>query len=264
VVCAGRSDTGRKRSVNQDRWVAAPDQGLYVVADGIAGSSNGALAAEMVIELLPDYCARHLKPTDLDDAEVAEQFSRAVAELSDDLYARGRSDLRIGGATSTVVAVVVTESRLLIAHLGDSRAYLCRDQKVRRLTGDHSMVQELIDRGEVAIEDAAEHPSHGVVTRYVGMAPPALPDISAVDLQPGDRILLCSDGLHGVVDDQTLANILAAHPDPDHSVDELIAAANDAGGPDNITAVIIDIPTVVTAVTPAERAAAEAATVTAP
>jgi protein phosphatase len=242
VVYAGRSDTGRKRSVNQDRWAAHLQQRLYVVADGIAGSSNGALAAEMVVELLPTYIGRHFKAADLDDAGAPELLRRAIAELSDDLYARGRSDLRIGGATSTVVAALVTGSHALIVHLGDSRAYLFRDMNLRRLTGDHSMVQELIDRGEVAAEDAAGHPSHGVVTRYVGMAPPALPDISGVDLQPGDRILLCSDGLHGVIDDETLANILAAHPDPDQTAEELIAAANDVGGPDNITAVVIDIP----------------------
>jgi PPM family protein phosphatase len=239
---AGRSDTGQKRSVNQDRWRVDLHQGLFMVADGVASSSDGALAAQMVIELLPGYVERHLKPDDINDADAPHRLGRAVGELSDDLRAQGSSDPRVAGASSTVVTAVVSESRALIAHLGDSRAYLFRERQLQRLTRDHALIQELIDAGELAPADAAQHPARSVVTRYVAMKPPALPDVAAVDLQPGDRILLCSDGLHGVVDDTSLADILGAHCDPDATVDALIGAANEAGGPDNITAVVIDLP----------------------
>jgi protein phosphatase len=241
---AGRTDTGRQRSVNQDRWDADAGLGLFMVADGVASSSNGALAAEMVIELLPQYVARHLKPEDFDDAGASERLGRAVGELSDDLHAHGRSDARLAGATSTLVTVVVTDSRALVAHLGDSRAYLYRAPQLQRLTCDHSLIQELINAGEVDAADAAEHPARSVLTRHVAMTPPALPDAAAVDLQPRDRILLCSDGLHGVVDDASLAGILGAHRDPGEACDALIQAANAAGGPDNVTAVVIDLPAV--------------------
>lgn len=239
---AGRSDTGLKRSVNQDRWRADAEHGLFVVADGVASSTDGALAAQMVIELLPDYVERHLKSDDIDDAGAPERLGRAVGELSDDLRAQGNSDARVAGATSTVVAAVITESRAVIAHLGDSRAYLYHEHRLQHLTCDHSLVQELINAGEITADDAAEHPARNVITRYVAMKPPALLDAAAVDLQPGDRILLCSDGLHGVIDDTSLAGLLGAHGDAEAAVDALIGAANDAGGPDNITAVVIDVP----------------------
>jgi serine/threonine protein phosphatase PrpC len=238
---AGRSDPGRNRSSNQDRWGADAGQGLFMVADGVASSSDGALAAELVIELLPTYVARHLKPDDLDDDRAAQRLVGALAQLSDDLHAQGRADARLAGATSTAVTAVVTDSRALIGHLGDSRAYLYRHQQLQRLTADHSLIEELIKAGEVDAADAAEHPARSVLTRHVAMAPPALPDVATVDLRPGDRILLCSDGLHGVVEDASLAQILGAHRDPGGACDALIGAANDAGGPDNITAVVIDI-----------------------
>jgi PPM family protein phosphatase len=242
VSYAGRSDTGRTRSVNQDRWRAEAEQGLYMVADGVASSSDGALAAEMVIELLPKYVARHLKYSKVNDADAANRLGRAVAELSDDLHAQGRTDPRVAGASSTVVAAVITTSRALIAHLGDSRGYLYRARQLWQLTCDHSLIQTLVDAGEITAAEAGEHPARGALTRNVAMSPPALPDAAAVDLRPGDRILLCSDGVHGVIDDIALAKILGAHGDPAEACDALIAAANDAGGTDNITAVIIDIP----------------------
>ncbi len=238
---AGRSDTGRKRSANQDRWGADVDQGLFVVADGVATSSNGELAAQMVTELLPAYLRRHLTGGP-DDPDAADRLGRAVGELSDDVHARGLADASLAGANSTVVAAVITGSRALIAYLGDSRAYLWRSQQLRLLTRDHSLIQELINRGEITAAEGAKHLARGVLTRHVGMAPPARPDTAAVELHPGDRILLCSDGLHGVVGDAVIAEILGAQRDPSDACDALIAAANTAGGPDNITVIVVDIP----------------------
>jgi PPM family protein phosphatase len=240
---AGDSDTGQKRTTNQDRWAADAQQGLFMVADGVASSSDGALAAQMVIELLPGYVARHLKHDELDDAGARKRLGRALAQLSDDLHDHGRTDPRLAGATTTLVAAVVSESRAVIAHLGDSRAYLHRGQELQRLTSDHSLIQALVDAGEVAAADAAEHPARSVITRHVAMNPPALPDTATVDLRPGDRILLCSDGLHSVIGEEPLIQILGAQRDPGDACAALIASANDAGGPDNITAVVIDVPT---------------------
>ena len=238
---AGYSDVGRTRSRNDDRWAADPGQRLYMVADGVGRSNRGDLAAELVVELLPAYVARHLAGGDLADAEAPERFGRAVVQLSEDLYARSRSaDSGFAGADTTVVAAVVTDSRALIAHLGDSRAYLYRDRQMHQLTSDHTVVQAVIDAGHLSAEGAAHHPNRSVLTRHVLMTPPARPDVSTLELQPGDRILLCSDGLHGVVDDATLAAVLARRPDPADACRALIDAANEAGGPDNITAVVVD------------------------
>ncbi|WP_207569182.1 PP2C family protein-serine/threonine phosphatase [Mycobacterium decipiens] len=241
VHFAGLSDIGRQRSSNQDCWGADADQALFMVADGVAGSTDGALAAHLVVELLPTYVARHLKPADSDDSAQPELLGRAVAEFCDHFRAYGNTDSRVAGASTTVVAVVVAGSRALVVHLGDSRAYLCRERRLQRLTRDHSLIQDLLDAHQVDIEHADEHPARATLTRHVAMSPPARPDTAAVDLLAGDRILLCSDGLHGVIDESSLAKILDSHRVPADACAALINAANDAGGPDNVTAVVIHI-----------------------
>lgn len=243
---AGLTDIGRVRATNQDSWGVCPRQSLFVVADGVACSTDGALAAALVVELLPTYVSRHLQPDDLDSeaplsGSKADLLGRAIVEYCDDFRAFAATDDRAAGANTTVVAVVVAGTRALVAHLGDSRAYLFRDQQLQQITRDHSVIQDMIDAGEVSIEEAERHPARAILTRHVAMFPRALPDAAAVDLKPGDRILLSSDGLHGVVDDPSLAQILDSHPDPADACEALIAAALQAGGPDNVTGVVVDI-----------------------
>jgi PPM family protein phosphatase len=242
LTYAGRSDTGRRRSSNQDRWSANAELGLYVVADGIATSNDGALAAQLVTDRLATYVARHLDPRATGDADAAARLRDAVAEASDDLYAQGRADLRVAGSATTVVAAVMTPTRAVIAHLGDSRAYLCRDNALERLTCDHNLFEALIHTRGLSTGDAAGHRARHVLTRHVAMNPPALPDVCTIELCPGDRILLCSDGLHGVVTEEMIAEILGRHTDPGDACDALIDAANHAGGPDNVTALVVAIP----------------------
>ena len=204
----------------------------------MACSTDGALAAHLVVELLPTYVGRHL--TTGDDA-TPEALSNAITDYCNDFRNFADTDARAAGANTTVVAVVVARSRAVVGHLGDSRAYLFRDNKIEQLTRDHSVIQDLIDSGEVAPEDAERHPARAILTRHVAMIPRPLPDAAAVDLLPGDRILLSSDGLHGVLDDATLAQILDSHPEPADACEAMIDAANEAGGPDNITALVVDI-----------------------
>lgn len=237
VRFAGLSDVGRLRANNQDCWGADSDQSLFMVADGVACSTDGALAAHLIVELLPTYVARHLKAG---DADTPESLAGAITDYCNDFRVFAATDPRAAGANTTVVAVVVAGSRALLAHLGDSRAYLFRDDRVKQLTRDHSVIQDLIDAGKVSPEEAEHHPARATLTRHVAMLPRPLPDSAAVDLLPGDRILLTSDGLHGVLDDPLLAEILTSHPEPADACTAMIDAANEAGGPDNITAVIVD------------------------
>jgi protein phosphatase len=234
---AGLSDVGCLRSNNQDRWSADAEQRLFVVADGVAGSTDGALAAHLVVELLPIYTRRYVNG----DGD-PEQLGRAIAELSNDIFLAGLSHAGVAGATSTVVAAQIVGSRALVSHLGDSRAYLLRDGELQQLTRDHSVVQALLDSGEIDAEQAARHPARNVILRFAAMPPPAEPDVMAVDLQDGDRVLLCSDGLYGVVGAAKLLDILAEQRDPAEACTILIKAAREAGGPDNITAVVVDVP----------------------
>lgn len=242
VSYAGLSDTGRQRNSNQDRWGVDPSESLFIVADGVASSHHGDRAAEIVVDSLPKYLHRHLASVTLDDPAARERLANAIAEISKDLRTQGDNNPELAGASTTVVAALVVGLRALVGHLGDSRGYLYRDRQLHRLTRDHSLVQALIDAGEVDAQDARGHPSRSVITRHVGMTPPAHPDVAAVELRPGDRIMLCSDGLHGAVDDASLARILGAQHNPRDTCAALIGAANEAGGPDNVTAVVIDIP----------------------
>jgi protein phosphatase len=239
---AGYSHIGQRPS-NDDRWAADPTQNLYIVADGVGGARGGGLAARLVTELLPTYLPRHLSGQDLGGPDAAPLLGKAVAQLSDDLHIRSATESELAQAHTTVVAAVVTASRAVIAHLGDSRAYLYRDRQVHRLTRDHSIAERLMDAGEISAAEAANHPMRLMLTRYVGMTPPASPDVHAVDLQPGDRVLLCTDGLHDAVDDASLAAVLAAHHGPAKASAALIeTAANQAESPNNVTALVINIP----------------------
>jgi PPM family protein phosphatase len=237
---AGLSDVGRKRTRNDDRWGADPALGLYIVADGVGSTSHGDLAAALVVDTLPGHVARHLQGVDLHDPQATARLGTAVVDMCNELYGRSKNEEDLGSADTTLVSAVIVDSRALIAHLGDSRAYLYRGGQVHRLTSDHTIVQAVVDAGELTPEAAAVHPNRSVVTRHVLMTPPAKPDVSVLDLQPGDRILLCSDGLHGVIDDATLGAILNDYPDPADACRVLIDAANRGGGPDNITAVVVN------------------------
>lgn len=235
------SDTGCHRSENQDRWGADGDQYLFMVADGVGGSRDGALAAQTMVDDLPGYVVRHLPMEQRDDADAAERLAHAISELSDDLHTKAQSDARFAGANSTLVAAVFAGNRVLVAHLGDSRAYLRRDGKLQRLTRDHTLVQALVDAKQVEPEDTGKHRARSVVTRYMGMKPPAKADCGVMELQAGDRILLCSDGLHGVVSESAVGEIIDANDDPGYACAALITAARDGGGPDNITALVIKV-----------------------
>jgi bile acid-coenzyme A ligase len=239
---AGLTDVGQLREANQDRWGADAEQRLFIVADGVATSNNGELAAAMVCEMLPKYVSRYLDSVDLDGPEVAERLAGATAELSDDLRKFGETEPSLAGATTTVVAAFVTDSHVYVAHLGDSRAYLYCEKQLVQLTRDHSLVQEMVDAGELDAEAAAHHPARNVITRHVAMAPPSEPDVSMIDVKPGDRLLLCSDGLYGVVEHEALTRIVAEQRSPEDTCAALVQAANSAGGPDNITALVVDIP----------------------
>ncbi|WP_205875964.1 PP2C family protein-serine/threonine phosphatase [Mycobacterium camsae] len=235
------SDVGCERSENQDRWGADPDQRLFMVADGVGGSRDGALAAQTMVDILPRYVAHHLPSDQREAPDAPERLGRAISELSDDLHTKAQTDSRYAGANSTLVAVVVVGSRVLVAHLGDSRAYLYREGQLTQLTKDHTLVQSLVDANQVQAEDAGNLRVRNVVTRYMGMKPPARADSGAHDLSDGDRILLCSDGLHGVVDHGTTTRILGKHDDPGEVCAALIAAARGAGAPDNVTALVVDV-----------------------
>jgi protein phosphatase len=237
---AGLTDRGRVRTRNEDRWAADPELGLFVVSDGMGGAPAGALASEIVVTALPALVAQHFGPeTDLSTPAAGQPLRSALAELSAQLRDSTAGRPRLVGMGATVAVALVSGANVLIAQIGDSRAYLWRERHLRTLTRDHSLAQALLDAGEITAAEAAAHPERGRLTRHIGMEADARADVRRVTPRPADRLLLCSDGLTGMIDDDGLSAILDEHAEPEDACRALVEAANEAGGMDNITALVI-------------------------
>lgn len=240
VSFAGLADKGRVRQENEDRWFADPQQGLFIVADGMGGHLGGGLAAEIVIQSLPGFIRQATAASDgLESRAVHGGVTMAVKRLSNVLHHGSRDQLGLDQMGSTVVLALIRDDHALIAHLGDSRAYLLRRRELRQLTQDHTIVQLLLDSGDILPDQVSDHPARGQLTRFVGMPGEPMPDVCGVALESGNRLLLCSDGLTGMVGDADLREILASEPEPEGACRRLIEAANAAGGMDNIAAIVV-------------------------
>jgi PPM family protein phosphatase len=231
------TDLGLVRENNEDAAYAG--RRLVAVADGIGGLPAGELASEAVMRSLVRLDE---DPADLEPVPALRAALEAAnAEIGD----AGRADPVRDGMGTTVTALLLSGAgesggQLTLLHVGDSRAYLLRGAELRRLTRDDTFVQELVDQGVLSAEEARHHPMRSVVTRAV-QGRPLDPWLTVLAACPGDRYLLCSDGLSDVVDDGTLAQALASHPDPEECAGRLVALALAAGGPDNVTVVVADL-----------------------
>jgi len=238
---AGLSDRGLVRENNEDNWSADDSQGLFIVSDGVGGQLAGELASQIVVQALPVLLRERLAGIgDLSDVKASELIIGALCELSNRVRSEAKGEAGIEGLGATVVLALIRDASAMIAHMGDSRAYLLRGGKLRQLTNDHSIVQLLIERGEIAQKQAHTHPSRGQLTRSVGMAGEPLPEAQFVALEPGDRLLLCTDGLTGMLAHKRIHAILDGGLEPETACQRLIDKAKAAGGHDNITAVVID------------------------
>jgi len=225
------SDVGRLRKNNQDSGYAGAR--LLVVADGMGGAPAGDVAsAETVLAFRP-----------LDDeapGDLVEALAGAVRSANERVAARIQADPSVEGMGTTVTAVLFDGEQMALAHLGDSRGYRLRDGELAPLTNDHTLVQGLVDAGRLTEEEARHHPHRSMILRVVDGAPDSTADITLLDPRPGDRLLLCSDGLTGVVSEASIAEVLADGT-PDSAALELTELALRAGGPDNITCIVADV-----------------------
>ena len=232
------TDVGLARSGNEDSYLCG--RTVFAVADGLGGHQGGEVASAMAVEPLAALDGRAFT----DAGQAAEALAAAVGEANRAILQRAREDRALWGMGTTVTAAAVAADRLLqLAHVGDSRAYLLRGGgPLRQLTEDHTAVAEAVGRGLLTRAQAAVHPQRGVVTRAVGLDPGVRVDTPPpLELAEGDQVLLCSDGLTEVVDEERIAEVLAGQADGDGACRALIAAANDAGGPDNVTVVLLRV-----------------------
>ena len=218
-----------------------PDRGIFVVADGMGGHAAGEVASEMAVS----FVARELDSLrGLTDKQVAERMQAAIKTANGAIFQRTLTEHDKRGMGTTVTALALFESRFLIGQVGDSRAYLLRDNRLNQLTKDHSYVQEQVDAGYLTPEQARTHPYSNVITRCVGANSDVMPDMYGGTVRPKDVFLLASDGLTGMLEDYQLAELLSPERMPQDEVDSLIAEANRHGGLDNITAIIVRIDSV--------------------
>ncbi|GAA4834873.1 protein phosphatase 2C domain-containing protein [Luteimicrobium xylanilyticum] len=232
---AARSDVGLVRADNQDSGYAGPD--LLAVADGMGGHAGGDIASTLAIRsLVPLDGHQHVPDGALTELEQAiEAAKQAIVD-------RSEAEPQLAGMGTTVTAILRAGNQLVMAHLGDSRAYLLRDDELTQVTTDHTFVQHLVDTGRIAPEDAEHHPQRNVVMRVLGDFEVDLtPDLSVREARPGDRWLLCSDGLSGFVTPDMIAQILISVVDPGECADTLIQLALRAGSTDNVTAIVADV-----------------------
>lgn len=232
---AASTDVGRRRPANEDRYAMAPDLGLYLVADGMGGHRAGQVASEMAAE----SAIRAVEALQGAAVSPAEKLRHAVACANREIHNAALHDDELRGMGTTLVAVLVGDERLALAHVGDSRAYLIRGDRIRLLTDDHSVVGELLRRQQISEADAREHPHRHVLTRALGVRKSTVPDLAELTPQPGDQVLMCSDGLTAHLrDEEILAKVLSTD-EPQAACDLLVRSANERGGIDNITVLVV-------------------------
>ncbi|GGI02915.1 protein phosphatase [Egicoccus halophilus] len=233
MTASGGTHVGRVRQGNEDSYLVA--ESVFAVADGMGGHLAGEIASAKALEPVEALDGKVF--ADAGDAETA--LRRAVVAANDVVSQLAEDEPAYRGMGTTLTAAMIEGRRLHLAHVGDSRAYLWRGGRFEQLTDDHTLVQHLIDEGQITKQEAASHPQRSIITRAIGVAREVEVDSITIDVEPGDQVLLCSDGLTGVLDDEFIAQQLADDADADVVIERLIQAANARGGPDNITVVIL-------------------------
>lgn len=243
VRWAAATHPGRRRASNEDAFCARPDLGLYIVADGMGGHVAGEIASRLAADTIEaTVAAGDASPPDSRNCTLAERrlqegFERASHAISQ----QTARNPRLRGMATTASAVLLSAGGSAIGHVGDSRVYLWRDELLQQLTHDHSWVAEQVTLGLLSAADARQHPWRNVVTRALSASDPPQVELSPLTLQNRDRLLISSDGLHGVINDERIGGVLGATTSLESTCQQLIDEANRAGGPDNITTLILEI-----------------------
>ncbi|KPC65394.1 Stp1/IreP family PP2C-type Ser/Thr phosphatase [Streptomyces chattanoogensis] len=230
---AAGSHKGMIREGNEDSGYAGPR--LLAVADGMGGQAAGEVASSEVISSLVQL------DDDVPGSDILTSLGTAVQRANEQLRVMVEEDAQLEGMGTTLTALLWTGQRLGLVHVGDSRAYLLRDGVLTQITQDHTWVQRLVDEGRITEEEATTHPQRSLLMRALGSGDHVEPDLSIREVRAGDRYLICSDGLSGVVSHQTLEETLASYHGPHETVQELIQLALRGGGPDNITCIVADV-----------------------
>ena len=239
IEIVGATDVGQKRLRNEDSFrIIEPEDcprnidGVLIVADGMGGHAAGDVASQIAVDT---FVEKFAGPEIRDSEEILATMGDALKRANSLIYEEGRRN-EGGSMGTTCTAAVISQGKIHVVHAGDSRGYLQRDQELSQLTEDHSWVAQLVKEGHITSEQARVHPSRNVITRALGIENELVPDIITEEIRAGDIVLLCSDGLHGLVEDGEINEVLDSTPIQE-ALFTLIRLSNDKGGDDNITAV---------------------------
>jgi len=241
-ACAGGSDAGRVRTTNEDSFAVHPERRLFIVADGMGGHNAGEMASLAAVKIIGDY----FSPSLLDSlrgngAEIRHALVKSFTLANETVIALGKEKAEWHGMGCTLVVAYLDDTDLHLCHVGDTRCYVCAGGTIRQLTTDHTALAEMPHMATANGDGRETVLSRHVVTRVIGYPFPEPPDYSVTPLRAGERILLCSDGLWSMVDDEAIHRVMGDAQTPATAVEQLITMANSAGGPDNITGIAIFI-----------------------
>jgi protein phosphatase len=228
LVVGAATDVGRVREGNEDAYLVDDAMGMFAVADGMGGHRAGEVASATALEALRAAI------------NAGRPLRESIEDANEAVFTKSLTDTGLRGMGTTLTAgTLVTGGTVLVGHVGDSRAYLMHDGELRQVTVDHSLVEELVREGRLTADEAAVHPQRSIITRALGVDASVEVDVYSVELVPGDRLLLCSDGLTGMVQPDAIAATLRREEDPTRAAAQLVDEANAAGGEDNITVVVV-------------------------
>jgi len=238
VRVAGETHVGKVRTTNEDSMIVDAARGLYVVLDGMGGANAGDVASQTARDALLAFVTQQRM-----QMEPKALLEAAIQSASAAVYGASQQDKSQHGMGTTVVAcLVVDPKRAIVAHVGDSRAYLLRGGRLQVLTRDHTIVEELVERGMLSVDEAERHPYKNVLSRNLGAKPEARVDVSEVELKGGDRLLLCSDGLYGYASAEAIQYLLGSGDAPEQVARDMIDLALRGGGGDNVSTIVIEAP----------------------
>ncbi len=245
----GLSDVGRKRKHNEDSFAFDAEEGLFIVADGMGGHAAGEVASKITVETINEFIAATRQKEEATwpfkyNHELdfnSNRLAVAIEKANERVMSAVAAQPWLKGMGTTVVAGLLNEKILSLAHVGDSRAYLLRDGQLSCLTDDHSWVHEQVNAGILTEEEAKSHPLKNVVTRALGGGPSVSPDLQELVFLPGDRFLFCSDGLTTMLSDEEIRDVALAEKTSKEICEKLIDLSNQKGGVDNITVVVVAI-----------------------
>jgi serine/threonine protein phosphatase PrpC len=254
ITWHAKSDIGLKRTVNEDSFIL-PDSALltfdydcrgvlFAVADGLGGHAGGEIASQMACDILADFYAEQVCHAGklLPFEAFSDALESAFFDIEIKIRDHARKDKTCEDMGTTLSALLVTETKAIVSHVGDSRIYRLRRKELIQLTPDHNFVQEMIAEGEIRPSDAAKHPLRNMLTQTVGTEEPLYEIFTClVDVQPDDCFLLCTDGLHGIISDTVILDTLFTGSDPVKTADQLLALALANGGRDNITVIVVQV-----------------------